>query len=467
MNTAKKFVAMMLVLVTMLGAALPVSAATTTSGCSMPSTITVAAGSSKKITLTECKGYYCDIWWGSDNPKCADLGDSGGGSFWGEKSWLNVKGVKAGTTQVMAYVHLYRKANDESTYVRTERLYCKVVVTGKSSTASTSVALSKISLNKSSASLKKGGTTQLSVSYSPTNTTASKSVTWTTSNSSVATVSNGKVTAKAPGSATITAKCGTKTATCRVTVTAPLTGISLNKSSVSLTVGDKTTLSVSYSPSNTTDSKKITWTSTNATIANISSKGEVVANKAGTATITAKCNGKTATCKVTVKVKATSSSSTASSSTGTYKSVSDAYTYLNQFRTTKSNQWYWNSSNSAKVTVSGLGSLKRDATLENIAKKRAKEQWTQYYVNGKATHDRPNGTKCWTAYTSGSNPCGENLAWGVKTSKDVINTNWAETTKKYSGQGHRRNMLSKQAIRVGIACYEQNGKTCWAMCLGY
>jgi len=44
MNTAKKFVAMMLVLVTMLGAALPVSAATTTSGCSMPSTITVAAG---------------------------------------------------------------------------------------------------------------------------------------------------------------------------------------------------------------------------------------------------------------------------------------------------------------------------------------------------------------------------------------------------------------------------------------
>lgn len=44
-------------------------------------------------------------------------------------------------------------------------------------------------------------------------------ITWTSSNTNVATVSNGTITAKNPGTATITAKYGTKSATCTVTVT--------------------------------------------------------------------------------------------------------------------------------------------------------------------------------------------------------------------------------------------------------
>ena len=45
-----------------------------------------------------------------------------------------------------------------------------------------------------------------------------KTVTWTTSDQTIATVSNGVVTAKKVGTATITAKAGSKTATCVVTV---------------------------------------------------------------------------------------------------------------------------------------------------------------------------------------------------------------------------------------------------------
>ena len=114
----------------------------------------------------------------------------------------------------------------------------------------------------------------------------------------------------------------------------------------------------------------------------------------------------------------------------------------------------------------GLKALTRDAKLEETAKKRAKEQWTQYYVNGKTTHNRLDGSKCWTAYPSSVLPTGENLSWGRTSCKDVINVGWGETNKDYSGQGHRRNMLSKDATKVGIACYEKDGKTCWAMCLG-
>ena len=252
---------------------------------------------------------------------------------------------------------------------------------------------------------------------------------------------------------------GTSSAT-TTTNKVPLSKITLNKSTVSLNVGSSSQLSVTYSPSNTTDSKTVTWSSSNTAVATVSG-GKVTAKKAGTATITAKVGTKTATCKVTVKAAAVDN--------GSYKNVSEAYTLLNTFRTTKSNQWYWNSSNTAKTTVYGLKGLTRDVTLENVAKTRAKEQWTMYYERGQATHTRPNGTAWSTAYPSSLKTIGENLAWRHTTCNSVIldpDYGWAETNAKYSGQGHRRNMLNSSFTKVGIACYVKDGKTCWAMCLG-
>jgi len=77
-----------------------------------------------------------------------------------------------------------------------------------------------------------------------------------------------------------------------------VTGISLNKTELTLTEGQSETLTATVSPDNATD-KTVTWSSSDASIASVQD-GKVTAVKAGTATITAKAGDKSATCKVTV-----------------------------------------------------------------------------------------------------------------------------------------------------------------------
>ena len=143
--------------------------------------------------------------------------------------------------------------------------------------------------DKTSANLNVGQTDTLSVVYDPADTTDDKTVTWTTSKESVVTVSNGTVTAVGPGTATVTAKVGDKTATCEYTVKAPLTSIELNngENDVSLVKGQNKNISIKYNPENTTDSKAVTWASSDETVATVDGNGKVKAIKAGTTTITA------------------------------------------------------------------------------------------------------------------------------------------------------------------------------------
>lgn len=81
----------------------------------------------------------------------------------------------------------------------------------------------------------------------------------------------------------------------------PLNSISLSRTSVTLTPGKQTSLSIAYNPDNTTASKDVTWTSSNTRVATVDSSGMVTAVTQGTATITAQVAGKTATCTVTVQ----------------------------------------------------------------------------------------------------------------------------------------------------------------------
>lgn len=85
-------------------------------------------------------------------------------------------------------------------------------------TKSEKIPMTGISLSASSLSMFVGQSQTLNVSFTPSNTTDSKTVIWSTSNPSVATVSNGKVTATGEGTATIKAKVGTFEKTCTVTV---------------------------------------------------------------------------------------------------------------------------------------------------------------------------------------------------------------------------------------------------------
>jgi len=80
----------------------------------------------------------------------------------------------------------------------------------------TKVNINKISLNKSSLSLNEGGSSMLSVTYSPSNAVDDKTVTWSSSNESVAKVSNGKVSAVGVGSAKVcaTLKSNSKIQSC-------------------------------------------------------------------------------------------------------------------------------------------------------------------------------------------------------------------------------------------------------------
>jgi len=168
----------------------------------------------------------------------------------------------------------------------------------------TSVAVTGVSL-KSSTYILVGNTETLNATITPSNAT-NQNVTWRSSNSAVATVStSGKVTAIAKGTATITVTSveGGKTASCTVTVAAenvPVTGVSLNKSSISLNVGGIEDLTAAILPSNATN-QNVTWYSSNSRVATVSD-GTVTAVAAGSATITVTTidGNKTASSNITI-----------------------------------------------------------------------------------------------------------------------------------------------------------------------
>lgn len=79
-----------------------------------------------------------------------------------------------------------------------------------------------------------------------------------------------------------------------------LNSISLSKEKINLIEGKSEKISVIYNPENTTESKDITWSSSNKKIASVDENGVITALSEGTAIITANCNGKEAKCEVIV-----------------------------------------------------------------------------------------------------------------------------------------------------------------------
>ncbi len=173
--------------------------------------------------------------------------------------------------------------------------------------AQTNVPVTGVTLSQTELSLTEGNTAQLTATVKPDDAT-NKNVTWSSDDTSVATVdATGKVTAVSAGTATITVTTvdQSKTATCEVTVTAapvPVSGVSLNKDSTSLTVGDTETLTATVKPEDATN-KAVTWTSSNSTVATVDQNGVVTAVAPGTATITVTTQdgNHTDTCTVTVR----------------------------------------------------------------------------------------------------------------------------------------------------------------------
>ena len=169
-------------------------------------------------------------------------------------------------------------------------------------TVTVSVDVESVSLDITTLSLSVGESATLTATVKPDNA-SDKNVVWTSSDNSVATVSNGRVTAVKAGTTTVKATCGGKTAECVVTVTVPTGSITLNKTVLSLSLGESATLTATVKPDNASD-KNVVWTSSDNSVATVSN-GKVTAVKAGTATVKATCGGKTAECVVTVTAKVT------------------------------------------------------------------------------------------------------------------------------------------------------------------
>ena len=253
----------------------------------------------------------------------------------------------------------------------------------------TTVDVEKVSLNKSATTLTEGESETLTATITPSNATGDKTVKWSSSNEAVAAVdSNGKVTAKKAGTAVITATSSNgKTAGCTVTVKQKeiaITGISLNKSTTSLTEGESETLTATITPSNATGDKTVKWSSSNEAVAAVDSNGKVTAKKAGTAVITAtSSNGKTAGCTVTVKQKDTY--------TG-LRDVNGTLTYFNNGQADKTYTGFVSYAGNNYYVINGVV----DTSYTNVTYDG--KDWL-YVENGKVRYDytgiRPNENGWW------------------------------------------------------------------------
>lgn len=159
-----------------------------------PTSQNLAVGSSAQLTATVSPANATNktVIWTSSNSKVATVDNSG-----------KVTAVAVGTATITATT---ADGNKTAT--------CTVTV------ANSTVAVTGITINPTTQNLTVGNSAQLTATIFPANAT-NKNVTWTSSDSNVATIdSNGKVTAVAAGTTTITATTadGNKTATCAIIV---------------------------------------------------------------------------------------------------------------------------------------------------------------------------------------------------------------------------------------------------------
>lgn len=70
------------------------------------------------------------------------------------------------------------------------------------------------------------------------------------------------------------------------------------------------------------------------------------------------------------------------------------------------------------------------------------------------SHQRPDGTMCFTAVTVDYMTCGENIAYGTRTASATVAA-WMDSP------GHRANILSDEFTQAGFGCYELDGVRYW------
>ena len=221
---------------------------------------------------------------------------------------------------------------------------------GKTASCAVTVQDYTLSLSETYISLFAGESKNISATGAPSGTPIS----WSSSNSHVASVNNGKISAKTSGSTTITAEFNYAghyySDACQVTVSE--TGITLSQYSLNnLYVGGTANLTASTSPSG----QSISWSSSDSSVATVSSSGRVTAVGSGNATITAQFvyGGTTysESCSVSViEVSLKLSDSSLAMSVGDSE-------YLSATTSPRGESINWSSSDSSVVSVNSNGRL--------------------------------------------------------------------------------------------------------------
>ena len=150
------------------------------------------------------------------------------------------------------------------------------------------VPVSGVELDQAELEIKRGESALLTARVLPEDTTEDKSVYYSSSNEGVARVDGeGRVWGVGPGACEIYVRHGDFAASCQVKVTVPLTGISLDRSAITLLEGKGSKLQLSYEPWDTTDSRAVSWSSSDTGVAGVDAEGNIWANGPGDCRITA------------------------------------------------------------------------------------------------------------------------------------------------------------------------------------
>ncbi len=457
------------------------------------STSNLSLGVGEEFIISESTNSGSYAWkfsWSSSNSKVATVTKTSG-----NKAKIVAKGT--GTTNITVKTYNGKTA------------VCKVTV---------KPAPTSVSLTSSNITLGKGET--FIIAQNSNSGSYAKNFTWSSSNTNVATVAKtsgnkAKITAKNNGTAYIKIKTyNGKTATCKVTVKNAPSSVKTNPKSVTLGVGETYTVSESTNSGTYANASNLSWSSSNSSVAVVTkgsgNKAVITAKRAGTANITIKLyNGKTASCKVTVKPAPSSVKVNPSNvnlqvgETYTVSEITNSGSYAN------ASNLKWSSSDSSVATVTkgsgnkavitakkagtakitirlyngktavctvtvsenefsqqinrvvqlvnvqrakvGLQPLTADKSLNSVALIRATEIVKSF------SHTRPNGSYFHTVIDENNihyGHAGENIAKGAVDADKVMEL-WMNS------EGHRNNILSKNYNKIGVACYEYGGTYHW------